>query len=54
MSVLRYNQGIGGNPLIKGGSVSEYPLIVKQSVELLRPHCHGLDGTGLTSKEEHN
>ena len=52
MTVLQHNQGIGGNEVIKGDIIYEYPTMVEHRIELLQPNCHGLDGTGPASKEE--
>ena len=54
MSVLQHIQGIGGNPVIKCDSVYKYKPIVYHIVESLQPHCRGLYGSVLVSKEEQN
>ena len=44
LSVLQCDQGTEDNPLIYVGCSSKRPSIIGQSVDLLQPRVHGLDG----------
>ena len=46
----RHAQGVDDNTVIKVYCNSRRPYIIGHTVELLRPHCHGLDGPGLAIK----
>ena len=52
LSVIRNYQGVGNNPGIKIDFKSKCAYIVRNSVELLFPHCHGLDGPGLEKRSK--
>ena len=54
LSVLQNTQGIDGNRVIKGCSVSKYLYIVYHRLELLRTHFHGLYCPDLSIKDKQN
>ena len=52
--VLRHDQGVTRDPVIKYGSSTKSPFIVRYIIGLLWTHFYGLDGPGLAIKDEQN
>ena len=54
LGVLRHDLCVNDNLVIHVGCKYHCPYIIGDIVELLLTHCCGLDGTGISSEEQHN
>ena len=54
LGVLRHNIGVIDNAVIKVDCKSHRPYIIGDIGEIFHPHFRGLDGPGISSKQQHN